>query len=266
MKRSIIKIKDLSFNFYDKIVFEDLTLDIYEGSFTTIIGKNGSGKTTFANLLAAIYKGEGYVNIDGYLLNNYFEYKIKRNISFCFDSSLPFDTARDALAFPLEGLQYSKKEINILINKTSQIFKLEKILDEPLDKISTSDRCKIKIAAALIHNPKIIVIDDLLRSLTNDDKKLITQILKNYKKDKKLTILLITSDLEDTLLSDRIIVFHKGQIVKDGSPSEVYKDDYLEKIGLELPFIVKLSHNLILYDLLDKVYFKVEEALDKLWP
>lgn len=266
MKRSIIKIQDLSFSFYDKKIFDDITLDIYEGSFTTIIGKNGSGKTTFANLLAAIYKGEGYVNIDGYLLNNYFEYKIKRNISFCFDNSIPFDTARDALAFPLEGLQYSKKEINILIEKISKKFKLEKILDKPLNKISSLDRYKIKIAASLIHNPKIIVIDDILNILNKNDKKIILQILKDYQKEKKLTILLITNDLEDTLISDRIIVFNKGKIEKDGSPCEIYKDDYLEKIGFELPFIVKLSHNLILYDLLDKVYLNEKEVLDKLWP
>ena len=266
MKRSIIKIKDLSFSFCDKKIFEDLTLDIYEGTFTTIIGNNTSGKTTFANLLAAIEKGEGYINIDGYLLNNYFEYKIKRNISFCFDNNLPFDTARDALAFPLESLQYSKKEINILINKMSQRFKVEKILDDPLDTLSTSDKVKVKIASTIIHNPKIIVLDDLFSSLTSDDKKLVMQVLKEYKKDNKLTIILITSDLEDTLLADRIIAFNKGKIVKDGSPSDVYQDDYLERLGLNLPFVVKLSHNLILYDLLDKVYLKEEEVLDKLWP
>ncbi len=266
MKRSIIKVKDLSFSFNEKKIFDNLTLDIYEGSFTTIIGKNSSGKTTFIKLLAALYKGEGYINIDGYLLNNYFEYKIKRNISFCFGNSLPFDTVRDALAFPLESLQYSKKEIIISIERMSKKFKIERILDRTFDEINTSEKLKVEIATALIHNPKIIVLDNVLNELSDNDKKTVLEVLKEYKREKKLTIILTTNNLENTLLGDRVIVFDKGNILMEGTPSEIYSNDYLEKLGFKLPLMVELSHNLILYDLLDKVYLKEEEVLDKLWP
>ena len=72
--------------------------------------------------------------------------------------------------------------------------------------------------------------------------------------------------MEDTLYSDDIIVLDKGKIVIHGSKEFIYEDDKLEKMGFNLPFIVKLSHNLMLYDLLDRVYFDSGEVMKKLWP
>ena len=79
-------------------------------------------------------------------------------------------------------------------------------------------------------------------------KKLVFKLLKEYQKEKKLTIILITHNLEETLFSDRIIVLENGKIIKDETKEEIYKNDYLERKGFELPFVVKLSQNLILYD------------------
>ena len=108
-------------------------------------------------------------------------------------------------------------------------------------------------------------MDEAIHKLTPSDKKLVFKVLLDYKKNEKLTIILITHDLEDTLMSDRIIVLDKGQIILDDKKEKIYKDEKLEKLGFTLPFMVKLSHNLILYDLLDRVYFDEEEAIDKLW-
>ena len=102
--------------------------------------------------------------------------------------------------------------------------------------------------------------------LNASDKKLIFKVLKEYQKEYKLTIILITHDLEDTLLSDNILVLDKGKIVMYDTKEKIYQDEKLEKLGFNLPFIVKLSHNLMLYDLLDKVYFDSGEVMDKLWP
>lgn len=266
MKSSIIKVRDLTFKYNDKKIFDNLNLDIYEGTFVTIIGKNSSGKTTLAKLLSGLYRGEGYINIDGYLLGDYFKDKIKRNFSFCFDEKIPFDTVRDSLAFSLESLQYTKKEIEILIKKSSQIFKIENILDKSVDEISTSDKIKVNIASILIHKPKIILLDNVLCKLNYKDKKLIIKILKDYQKESKLTVILITNDINDTLLSDRIIVLENGKVSLDDSPKNIYQNDRIEKMGFDLPFIVELSHNLILYDLLDNVYLTDKGVLDKLWP
>ena len=135
-----------------------------------------------------------------------------------------------------------------------------------IDEISTSDKIKVNIASLLIHKPKIILLDNVLCKLNYNDKKLVIKILKDFQKENKLTIILITNDIQDTLLSDRIIVLDNGKILLDDTPKNIYQDDTVEKMGFELPFIVKLSHNLILYDLLDKVYLTDKGVLDKLWP
>ena len=266
MKRSIIKIRDLTFKYQENIIFDNLNLDIYEGTFTTIVGLNGSGKTTLAKLLSGFIRGEGYINIDGYLLNNFFIDKIRRNFSICMDNDIYFDTIRDCLAFPLESLQYTKNEINITLDKVSKKIHIDNILDKSLEDITQSEKNKVLVAASLIHNPRIILLDNTLSKLTPMDKKQVLKVLKEYQKDYNLTIILLTTDLEETLDSDKIIVLNKGSILAEDSPKEIYKDDLLEKIGFNLPFIVKLSHNLILYDLLEQVYLKDKEALDKLWP
>ena len=122
------------------------------------------------------------------------------------------------------------------------------------------------IASALIHKPKILLLDESIYKLNASDKKLIFKVLKEYQKEYKLTIILITHDLEDTLLSDNILALDKGKIVVYDTKEKIYQDEKLEKLGFNLPFIVKLSHNLMLYDLLDKVYFDSGEVMDKLWP
>ena len=266
MKKSAIKVRGMSFKYEDGLAFDNFDIDIYSGTITCIVGKNSSGKTTLAKILGGIYKSDGYININGYLLNNYFISKIRRDFSLCYgENSIMFDTIKDSLSFSLESLQYTKKEMDTLINKISKQLDFQKYLDKTFEEISSSQKQKVIIASALIHKPKIILLDNSLNELNNNDRKSIKKLLKEYQKNYNLTVIIMTNNLEDTLFSDRIIVLDKGKIIKDGNKDDIYSDDFLEKRGFELPFIVKLSQNLMLYDLLDKVYFKKEEVIDKLW-
>lgn len=268
MKRQIIKVNNMSFKYNDKYLFKDFNLEIEESSFVSIIGMNGSGKSTLAKILIGLYKAEGYITIDGYLLNEQFIKKIRRVFSVCFDDSDTHfigETVKDDLAFSLENLEYSVSEINNMVAYIAKKFKIENILEKEPSILNESEKVKVAIASSLIHKPKILLLDETINKLSSTDKKLIFKLLKEYQKEEKLTIILITHNLEDTLISDRIVVLNNGKIIKDGTKEEIYKDDYLEKKGFELPFIVKLSQNLMLYDLLDKVYFKETEVMNKLW-
>lgn len=268
MEKSIIKIRSMSFKYNNTYIFKDFDLEIKPNSFVCIIGKNGSGKSTLVKALSGLNKASGYINVGGYLLNNSYAKYIRRIMSVCpsdINNYFIGESVRNDLAFSLENLEYSSKEIENCINNIAKKFKIENILDKsPLD-INDSEKVKVMLASSLIHNPKILILDDILNKLNSSDKKLVFKILEEYKKKNKLTIILITNNLEDTLVSDRIIVLDNGKIIMDGSKEKIYKDDKLEKMGFTLPFIVKLSHNLILYNLLDKVYFDEREAIDKLW-
>lgn len=270
MEKNIIKIVNMTFKYNkEDYLFKNFNLEIKKGSFTTIIGKNGSGKSTLAKILIGLYKSEGYITIDGYLLNDFYIKEIRRIFSVCFNDAnahLIGETVKDDLAFTLENLEYTKKEMTSSIEQITKKFKLEDILEKTVEDLTNSEKEKVMIASSLIHNPKILLLDESIHKLNTKDKKLVFKILKEYQKKYELTIILITHNLEDTLYSDNIIVLDKGKILIHDTKEKIYKDDKLEKLGFELPFIVKLSHNLILYNLLDKVYFDEEEVMNKLWP
>lgn len=268
MEKAVIKVKSMSFKYDEEFIFKDFDLEIKPNSFVTIIGKNASGKSTLAKILIGLYPSSGYINIDGYLLNNEFLPKIRRTFSVCFDDADAHfigETVRDDLAFSLENLEYSKEEIASSIQNISKKFKLNDILEKGPSDLTGSEKEKVAIASALIHNPKIILLDESIHKLNPSDKKLIFKVLEEYKKEGRLTIILITHNLEDTLKADRIIVLDNGKIIRDDTKEKIYEDDKLEKLGFNLPFIVKLSQNLMLYDLLDRVYFDEKEVIDKLW-
>lgn len=268
MERSIIKVKSMSFKYDNNYIFKDFDLDIKSESFVCIIGKNGSGKSTLAKILIGLYQAYGYITIDGYLLNNTYLKKIRRIFSVCFDNANDHfigETVKDDLAFTLENLEYSKEEIESSISNIAKKFKLENILEKTPEELNNSEKEKVMIATSLIHNPKILLLDESIHKLTANDKTLVFKILKEYQHQQKLTIILITHNLEDTLYSDRIILLDKGKIIIDDTKESIYKDDKLEHLGFGLPFIVKLSHNLMLYNLIDKVYFDEKDLVNKLW-
>jgi len=268
MERSIISVKNMSFKYNNDYIFKDFDFDIEPGTFVSIIGNNGSGKSTLAKILIGLYQASGYITIDGYLLNNFYLKKIRRIFSVCFDNADDHfigETVKDDLAFSLENLEYSKEEIEKLIKNILKKFKLDKILELTPDELSNSEKEKVAIASALIHNPKILLLDESIHKLIPSDKSLVFKALKELQKEQMLTIILITHNLEDTLYSDRIIVLDKGKIVIDDTKEKIYNDDKLEKLGFKLPFIIKLSHNLILYNLIDKIYFDEKDLVNKLW-
>lgn len=268
MEKSIIKVKSMSFKYQDEYIFKDFDLEIKENSFVCIIGKNASGKSTLAKILIGLYKASGYINIDGYLLNDFYLKKIRRIFSVCFDNAdnhFIGETVADDLAFSLENLEYSKEDIDNSIASFAKKFKIQDLLDKSPLELHDSEKEKVAICSSLIHNPKILLLDEAIYKLNATDKKLVFRILEEYRKKDGLTVILITHNLEDTLFADRIIVLDKGKIVMDGDKKFVYKDNKLERFGFTLPFMVQLSHNLMLYDLLDEVYFDEKKACDKLW-
>lgn len=268
MEKSIIKVNNLSFKYGDNYIFKNFNLDIYPGTFNYIIGHNGSGKSTLAKILSGILLADGYISIDSYLLNDFFIKKIRRCFSVCLDNSLYYfsgETVLDNLVFPLENLEYSKEEMDTLVKVISKKFKIENILDKSFDDITFSERIKVVVATAIINNPKIVLFDFSFDKLTSSDRKLVNKILLEYKDKYKLTAIFITHDLEDTINADNIILLDNGKVILSGSKEKVYKDFKLEKYGFNIPFSVLLSHNLMLYDLLDKVYFDESEVINKIW-
>lgn len=265
----IIKIEKLSFKYKDKQIFNNLNINIQKGSFVSIIGPNGSGKSTLIKILTGLLKYEGYINIDGYNLNQTNLKEIRRKIGVVFDNPedhFVSETVINDLAFSLENLQYTKEDITNSINQITKIFKIENILEKEPRELTNSEKQKVAIASSLIFNPKILILDESLHQLTPPDKKEILNILKNYQKKNKLTIIMITHNLENTLLSDRIIVLENGKIFLDDTTYNVYNNyEKLFSLRLNLPFIVKLSSKLKKENIVSRIYINSQELIEDLW-
>lgn len=267
--KEIIKIKDLSFSYQEQIIFNNFNLNIKENDFVSIIGPNGSGKSTLIRILTGLNDYNGYININGYYLSKEQLKNIRREIGVVFDDTdnhFIGETVIDDLAFTLENLSYSKEQIKEKITYISSLFKIEDILYKEPDSINNSNKQKVAIASSIIHDPKILILDESLHQLNQDDKKTVFEALKKYKNNHQLTIVLITHNVEDTLYSNRIIVLNKGNIYLDGSVEDVYKEERkLKLLGINIPFVIKLSAYLKLYNLIDETYVDANKLVEKLW-
>ena len=267
--RNIIKIKDLNLKYDNKKIFDKLNLDIREGEFIGILGLNGTGKSSLIKVLVGLIPYEGYININGYILSKENYLSIRRFISVLFDDTEAHfigKNVKEDLAFNLENLEYSKEEINKEIKKISSLFELDNLLDKTLLELTNSERQKVAIASSIIHKPKVVVLDEALYELNYKDKKLVLDILLNLNKKENTTIILITLNIEDVLLSKRIIVLNEEKIYLDFPKEKISEyEKELERLDIELPFIISLSKDLILYDLIDKIYYNQEDLVNKIW-
>ena len=175
------------------------------------------------------------------------------------------ETVKDEIAFGLESLAYSKNEIRDLIDQKSKIYKLFDLLEKDPNSLGSSDKVKMKILSALIINPKILVIDNVLSELDYTDKLLIFDILDEYKNNGGI-IINFTNDVEETLFSDRIIIIYDNKLVVDGKTLSVLNEEkILKRLGIGIPFIVELNKYFMDYGMIDKYYLTNEKLVNALW-
>lgn len=248
--RAIIA-NNLSFNYGNIKVFDNLNLNIYEGKFVTIIGKNGSGKTTLAKMFGGLLKNKGLT----------FDKRInKKDISVVFDD-LDYDGyVMNILINSLKGL--SKKEISYRVIDVSKKFGFDKVLNRDFDSICLLDKKKVNLGVGIMKKPKILVLDNVLEGISKKDKITIFRKLKKL----NITIINLTNDINDALISDETFIIGDGKVLLKGSRRSIFEnEDFFEKNDFELPFIVNLSFKLKFYDLIDKVYFDEKKLVDDLW-
>jgi len=266
---NIIRIKNMSFSYKNKTIFQNFDLDIEKGQFIHIVGPNGSGKSTLIKILLGLLKAEGYINV--YRMNmcddNLMD--IRRNIGVVFenpDNTFVAETVADDIAFSLENLQYTSKTISEKINKISKYLNIESLLEKNPHYLSRGEKQLVALASALVTDPKLLIIDEALNMLDGIDKENILKLLKKLVKEKKITVINVTHDMEDTIYGDKIIVLDNGQILLNDDKKQVYKEEkLLKKIGLELPFMVDLSNKLRYYGLVDDDILSMNEMVNHLW-
>ena len=261
---SSLKITNLKFS-YDKknYIFKDLNFSLRKDKTLSIIGTPNSGKTTLLKILTGELDYEGTVLVDGIEVNKTNIDAVRRNIVAVYrESGFINDLVIEELRHPMENMNVAPTEINAAINEINDYFNINKILKKKIDDLSLNDRTLVKILSYALIKPSFIAIDDLLIDLNTRTKIL----LLNYLNSKEITLINVTSNMEDVLYTDYLLCLYDGISAIDGRTLDVLDNEkILKRLGFDLPFMVDLSIQLQLYGLINKSYLNKEGMVDALW-
>lgn len=265
-----IEIKNLNFS-YDQTqdVVKDVSFVVKKGSYTTLIGHNGSGKSTIAKLIIGLLEKEkGSILIDGEELSLETIEGIRRKIGIVFqnpDNQFIGATVRDDIAFGLENHQVAPSEMDEIIENYAKEVGMSEYLDHEPTRLSGGQKQRVAIAGILSMKPEILILDEATSMLDPEGKEDINNLVKQLHKENNMTILSITHDVEEVLKSDHVIVMYEGRIVKDGTPSEVMKnEEELVRLKLAAPYSVRLANELKKLGIPVKQAWDTEGMVDEL--
>lgn len=264
-----VEFKNVTFKYSDseEYVLNDLSFSIEKGSMLTILGHNGSGKSTIAKLIMGLLaSNEGTISIDGIELNEQTVDTLRKKMSIIFqnpDNQFVGVTVKDDIAFGLENHQMPRQEMIEQINKYATLVDMMDYLEASPENLSGGQKQRVAIAGALAMETELIIFDESTSMLDPKGTNEINKMIKSLKNTYNKTIISITHNLEEALLADRVIVLNEGKIVLDGTPKEVLKEQaILEASGLKLIDGVDLINKLDKSSL-DDTYKK--EVMDALW-
>ena len=244
------------------ITFKNLDITINSGELIGIIGPNASGKTLFLRMISGRVQNDNII-VDEKNINDYnLEYK-RNNIVCGFDDNI-YNTSnvRSELKYYLEKLSLREDEINTKLEYFIQYFGLEDLINLDFINMSIENRIFIKILSLLIIEPTLFCIDDLLTYLSKVKK---IKIL-NYIKDKNITFLNVTNDMEELLLLDKVLILNKGKKVDfDKTINILVQEKVFKELGISLPFIYDLNNMLKDYELINENHIVYRELVDLLW-
>ena len=162
----------------------------------------------------------------------------------------------------IDGKKITEYDIKYLRENIAVVLDDDNYENEFVYEELLCDKVLVKILALLLLSPKVFIVDNLLSYLKEDKRKL----LLKYLKEKEISFINITTDAEEILFSDVVVVINNFKSVISGSPKSILEgNSILPYMGIKLPFIVDLSHNLILYNVVDKIYCDNRKLVDKLW-
>ncbi|MBF1098622.1 energy-coupling factor transporter ATPase [Solobacterium sp.] len=246
----IIEVKNLSFAYDESAkTIDEVSFSIEEGTYTTIIGHNGSGKSTIAKLIAGLLeKASGSIMVDDMELNVENLNKIRSDIGIVFqnpDNQFIGSTVRDDIAFGLENHCVPQEEMDQIIEENAALVGMTKYLNQEPTRLSGGQKQRVAIAGVLAMKPKILIFDEATSMLDPQGKDEIKRVITELHGESKLTILSITHDIDEVAKSDYVIAMDGGHVAITGTPKEVFKDpEKLKKMKLDVPFSLKLSEEL----------------------
>lgn len=245
-----VDINNLSFEYEEGAkTIDHISFSVPKGSYTVVLGHNGSGKSTIAKLIIGLLEPKtGDITVDGIHLDEEHLYDVREKVGIVFqnpDNQFIGSTVRDDIAFGLENLCVPTEDMEDIIQTYAKKVNMTEFLDHEPTKLSGGQKQRVAIAGILAMHPSIIILDEATSMLDPRGKIEINNLVHELNKTQNMTILSITHDIEEAALSDHVILLDNGHIIDEGTPEKVLtQKEELEPIGLDVPFAYKISKKL----------------------
>lgn len=248
----IIEFKNVSFKYEDESenVLKGVSLELFSGQFTCILGHNGSGKSTLAKLMnALLLPTSGKVISFGYdTSDEKNEINVRKNVGMVFqnpDNQIVATIVEDDVAFGPENLGLPREEIRKRVDKALEITDMTAFKKNEPHKLSGGQKQRVAIAGAIAMRTKCIVLDEPTAMLDPKGRREVLAALKKLNKDFGIAVILVTHYMDEAVGADRVIVMNDGKVSLDGTPQEVFKNvEYLRSVGLDVPKPLELAKEL----------------------
>ena len=255
MSDPILKTEHLTFRYTTEegvapTVLDDVSLSVEAGTFVAILGHNGSGKSTLAKHMNAIllpsggkvYVGGLDTSDEALLLD------IRRQVGMVFqnpDNQIVASVVEDDVAFGPENLGIPSPEIRERVDAALKAVGMTDFASHAPHLLSGGQKQRVAIAGVLAMRPRCVVLDEPTAMLDPVGRSEVMNTILELKEKFGITLVLITHHMDEAARADRLIVMHDGRILRDGTPSEVFRDvEGLRALGLEVPEPVALMYEL----------------------
>lgn len=222
----IIEIKNISKSFGDKVILDDVSINVKKGEFVTILGPSGCGKTTMLRLLAGFGQADkGEIRINGEEITNVPPHQRPVNTVFQRYALFPHLDVYENIAFGLKLQKVPAEEIDRRVMKVLRMVSMTDYEDRDVESLSGGQQQRVAIARAIANQPKVLLLDEPLAALDLKMRKDMQIELKEMHRKLGITFVYVTHDQEEALtLSDTIIVMNEGKIQQIGTPTDIYNE------------------------------------------
>lgn len=232
--KTIIEINNL-YKSYGKVqAVKNLSFKVKEQEFFSFLGVNGAGKSTTISIICGILEQDsGSILVDGVDISKSKDV-IKRKIGVVFQNSVLDKqlTVYDNLKIRASLYDIYDDEFNNKLYELIELLDLEEIINRPIEKLSGGQKRRVDIARALIHDPKILILDEPTTGLDPQTRRAVWNVINKLRVEKGITVFLTTHYMEEAVESNYIVIINKGEIAAEGMPQELKNKYALDYISL----------------------------------
>ena len=236
--KKIIEISNLNKSFGDVKAVDDLSFSVREGELFAFLGVNGAGKSTTINIICGqLSKDGGKVTVDGTDTDKDSD-EIKSKIGVVFQSSVLDKslTVRDNLETRAALYGIYGNEFNKRLDALAKKLDFSDLLKRTVGKLSGGQRRRIDIARALIHDPKILILDEPTTGLDPQTRSILWNVINDLRKNEDMTVFLTTHYMEEAADADYVVILNSGKLIAEGTPLELknkYSGDFVTVYGID---------------------------------